>query len=338
MVWRLGFFLAFSASAAAPARVSDLVSTVRYGIEHKQSDGHIASAVRKLDLGEHLDWPVVEQLESEGAGPKTVDIMEMLMDESEGLPAPDPPPDFPTAAKPSAAEQAFVLEEAARNSLNYAATLPDFICTESVRRYEDFKLKEKQNWTLKDTLTLQLNYFSHAEDYKLMAVNGKRTFLSYDDVGGAESHGEFGSLLLSIFRDAPRNRFAWDHWTTLRRRRTHVYRFQIGVEESSYNVRFGTSWMTEISARTGQHGFVYVDAESNRAVRIVAYADSIPPDFPVTNVYTLLDYDFVDVSGHSFLLPIRALVRMGTHRVQTRNEVVFVDYRKFSSDANITFK
>src|SRR5579885_1081921 len=134
---RLGLLLAVSAFAATPARVADVVSTVRSGLEHKQSDSHIAGALRKLDLGEHLDWTVVEQLESEGAGPKAMDGLQMLVDESDGLPAPSLLPDFPAAAKPSLAEQAFALEEAARNSLNYAATLPDFICTESVRRFED---------------------------------------------------------------------------------------------------------------------------------------------------------------------------------------------------------
>jgi len=37
------------------------------------------------------------------------------------------------------------------------------------------------------------------------------------------------------------------------------------------------------------------------------------------------------------LLPLRALVRMGTRRIQTRNEVAFDGYRKFSSDTNITY-
>jgi hypothetical protein len=338
MVRSLCLFATFCAFAASTAKVDDVIATVRTGLQRKQSDSHIAGELRKLDLGEHLDWLVIEQLESEGAGPKTIAGMEMLVDESEGLPAPKALAGFPTAAAPSASEEAFALAEAARNSLNYAATLPDFICTESVRRYEDMKRKEKQNWTLKDTLTLQLSYFGHVEDYKLTTVNGKRTYRSYEEMGGAESQGEFGSLLLSIFRDAPRSRFAWDHWTTLRRRRTHVYRFHIGLEESTYNVQFASSWQGSMTARTGQHGFIYVDAESNRVVRVYADADSIPPDFPVTNVYTLLDYDFVDVGGHAFLLPIRALVRMGTNRVQTRNEMAFESYRKFSSDANITFK
>jgi hypothetical protein len=321
--------------AASGAKVGDVVEVVRSGLQHKQSDSHIAGALKKVDLGQHLDWRIIEELESEGAGPKTITALEMLHDESEGLPTPM----FPAPAdKPSAAEQSAVLGDAARHSLNYAASLPDFICMESVRRYEDLKLREKQNWTLKDTLTLQLSYFSHAEDYRLVAINGKKTYRNYQEVGGAVSQGEFGSLLLSLFRDAASDRFTWDHWTTLRRRRTHVYRFRIPVAESTYNVHFASAWQRPVTARSGQHGFVYVDEESRRVMRVYAEADSIPVDFPVTNVYTLLDYDYAEIAGHAFLLPRRALVRMGTNRVQTRNEVFFENYRKFASDTNITFK
>ena len=324
------------ASAATPATVSGLITTVRTALQHKQSDSHLAGELRKLSLDERLDWRIIEELESEGAGPKAVTALEMLMEESEGLPVPRALP-FPVIPKPMAREQSYALEEAARNSLNYAASLPDFICTESVRRYEDMKLKEKQNWELKDTLSLKLSYFEHVEDYKLVAVNGKSTYRSYLEVGGAVSQGEFGSLLLSIFRGAPRDRFVWDHWTTLRRRPTHVFAFRIKIEDSTYNVQFASSWQQPISTRSGQHGFVYVDRETNRVVRIYAEADGIPADFPVTNVTMLVDYDFVDVGGHPFLLPLRALVRMGTNRIQTRNEVAFTGYRKFTSDTNITF-
>src|SRR5271157_4318028 len=185
------------ASAATPATVNGLITTVRTALQHKQSDSHLAGELRKLSLDERLDWRIIEELESEGAGPKAVTALEMLMEESEGLPVPRALP-FPVIPKPMAREQSYALEEAARNSLNYAASLPDFICTESVRRYEDMKLKEKQNWELKDTLSLKLSYFEHVEDYKLVAVNGKSTYRSYLEVGGAVSQGEFGSLLLSI--------------------------------------------------------------------------------------------------------------------------------------------
>src|SRR5579872_1597469 len=127
--------VALAAHAATTATVSDVVSTVRGDLERNQSDARTASAIRKLDLMERLDWRTVEELETEGAGPKTVTTLEMMVDESEALPAPAQVL-FPSPAKPPVEEQNRVLAAATRNSLNYAASLPDFICTETVRRYE----------------------------------------------------------------------------------------------------------------------------------------------------------------------------------------------------------
>src|ERR1035438_6368975 len=263
------------ASAATPATVGGLIATVRTALLKKQSDSHLAGELRKFSLDEQLDWRTIEELESEGAGPKAVSALEMLMEESQGLPVPAALP-FPAREKPAKEEQSRLLEEAGRNSLNYASSLPDFLCTESVRRLEDMKLKEKQNWELKDTLTLKLSYFEHSEEYKLVAINGKSTYRSYEEVGGAVSQGEFGSLLLSIFQGAPRDRFVWDHWTTLRRRPTYVYAFKIKIEDSTYNVQYASSWQQPIMTRSGQHGFVYVDRETGRVVRVYAEARGKP--------------------------------------------------------------
>lgn len=336
-MWRsLALLALFTASAAMSVKVSGLIATVRIALQHKQSDKRLAGELHKLSLDEQLDWRTIEELESEGAGPKTVSALEMLLEESQGLPSPAQPP-FQSPPAPTAEEKNQVLEEAARNSLNYAASLPDFICTETVRRFEDAKLKEKQNWELKDTLTLKLGYFSHVEDYKLVAINGKPTYRTYEEVGGAVSQGEFGSLLISIFRGAPRDRFAWDHWTTLRRRPTMVYAFRVKLEHATYNIHFEAAGYQPVTVLTGQHGFVYIDHVTKQVVRVYMEADDIPDDFPVTSVTTMLDYDFVDVGGRQFLLPLSALVRMGTHRMQMRNEVAFEQYRKFTSDTSITF-
>jgi len=51
----------------------------------------------------------------------------------------------------------------------------------------------------------------------------------------------------------------------------------------------------------------------------------------------LLDYEFMNVGARQFLLPLRADVRMGTAGLLTRNEMEFHSYRKFSSEATITF-
>jgi hypothetical protein len=63
----------------------------------------------------------------------------------------------------------------------------------------------------------------------------------------------------------------------------------------------------------------------------------MPQGFPVARASTMLDYDFADVAGQRYLLPLRADIRMYSDYVLNRNEVEFSDYRKFSGEANITF-
>ena len=63
----------------------------------------------------------------------------------------------------------------------------------------------------------------------------------------------------------------------------------------------------------------------------------IPDGFPVRSAYTLVDYDFTEVGGRPYLLPLRAEVRMNTADLQTRNDVAFHSYRKFAAETTITF-
>ena len=49
------------------------------------------------------------------------------------------------------------------------------------------------------------------------------------------------------------------------------------------------------------------------------------------------DYDFADVGGQQFLLPLRSDVRSREVGYVSWNEVSFSGYRKFAADATITF-
>jgi hypothetical protein len=82
---------------------------------------------------------------------------------------------------------------------------------------------------------------------------------------------------------------------------------------------------------------VYVDRETSQVVKFVLEADNIPADFPLQRAVTTVDYDFAEVGGKPYLLPLRADVRLGTGQQTTRNDVQFVNYRKFSADATLSF-
>jgi hypothetical protein len=67
-------------------------------------------------------------------------------------------------------------------------------------------------------------------------------------------------------------------------------------------------------------------------------ADNLPASFPIQRASALLDYDFTDVGGKPFLLPLRAEIRMLSPSGQNRNVVEFLGYRKFSGESSISFE
>jgi hypothetical protein len=337
MPWRPAtFFLATSLWAAAQPRitVNELVTIVRSAIGSGERDGQLAKKLHQLKLIESLDDHAIEELESEGAAVKSVAQLARLRETSQGLPKPAVAPVFEHPAPPLAEERRNVLAAAGIAALSYAKSLPDFICTQTVHRYQD----SRGTWGLKDTLQIKLAYFERKEDYKLLSVNGRPTTKSYLTVGGAISQGEFGSLLLAIFDSASNTRFQWDHWTTIRKRPAYVFLFRILPAHSSFHVYFREGDTGPIhSVISGEHGYVYIDQETNSVVRIIAAADGLPRDFPIFASATMLDYGFSDVGGQSFLLPLHAEVRMESAALKTKNEVEFQSYRKFSSKTTISF-
>jgi hypothetical protein len=63
----------------------------------------------------------------------------------------------------------------------------------------------------------------------------------------------------------------------------------------------------------------------------------IPPDFGLQEAGTRLDYDYIDVGGQDFLLPLKGRVAMRSGKLLSRNDVEFRLYRKFSAEATISF-
>jgi hypothetical protein len=59
--------------------------------------------------------------------------------------------------------------------------------------------------------------------------------------------------------------------------------------------------------------------------------------FPIRRAETILDYDFEEISGNEFLLPLKSSTEMSADGILTRNEIEFRLYRKYSADAQITY-
>jgi hypothetical protein len=184
-----------------------------------------------------------------------------------------------------------------------------------------------------DTLTVRLSYYEQKEDYKLILINNAPTTQDYRTVGGATSTGEFGSMLRDIFEPYTEARFEWDHWGLLRGKR--VMAFQYHVEQAH------SQWTLEYERK--QHivpaysGLIEVDQDTHVVLRVTLKAENVPPSFPIRQAEVILDYDYQDISGHEFLLPLKSETLMYSDGIMNKNETEFRFYRKYSAEAEIKY-
>jgi hypothetical protein len=116
-----------------------------------------------------------------------------------------------------------------------------------------------------------------------------------------------------------------------------VYSYRTARERSHYRIGVGQGAGDRRIVVAGRHGFIYADDATGMVMRITGEAEEIPLGFPVLAQSSILDYDYADVGGQRFLLPLRVLNKMKTAQVSFKNILEFKDYRKFSGESTISF-
>jgi hypothetical protein len=338
---RLLFLLALSVPAAAQMSltVDQLVSFIKSSIQLKHDDRKVADYVKKIKLSNKLDARTVEALQGMGAGPSTVAALKLLITESSGLAAPPPPAPKPVVVgppPPDSIEQAKILAEITESALNYTKNLPNFICMQVTRRYAD--VSGMENYRLMDTIAEKLSYFEQKEDYRVVSRNNVPVTanLQHEQLDGATSSGEFGSMLFDIFSPESETTFDWERWATLRGRRMHVFSFRVEQSRSKYSIRYGRG-AGERTIIAGYHGLIYADRDTRMVMRIKMECDHLPVDFPIQSVDLDLNYDFTKISGQPFLLPLKSELHSREGKLLVKNEVEFRLYNKFGAEATIQF-
>ena len=328
------FALPSTAADKPGGAVNQVIALVRAGLGPKSDDKQTAKALSKLTLEERLDPLVVEYLESEGAGPRTLDELDRLADVTSGLAPPSPPPAFPHPPIPSRDEMSAAIHHARVYAVSYAANLPNFLCNENIVRYQE--LRGRGSWEKRDTLGMRLGYEDQQESDKLVTLNGRPTNQSLASVGGAQTSGEFGAMMVQILDPTSKGKFRWDHWTLLRKRPTQVYAYRIDAIDSHYKLVFGGAF-TRAETVPAMEGMLYLDGETNDIVRIANRAADIDFSFPVRQATTRLDYAAQDVGGKRYVLPLHSETRLSTADIHTRNVIEFTGYRKFEGESTISF-
>jgi hypothetical protein len=337
----LAFALALALQAQSGLRFDQLRDIIRSSINQGHSDKDVAKYLKNQTVAFALTDPMIEDFQGMGAGPRTVESLRLLRDQSQGLPAPAPAvvageqPSGPPP--PSKEEQDRILAEARRNALEYTEHLPDFLCLQITRRFVDPSGLE-MDWLQYDEVKSRVSYVEGHENYELVSVNNQVTERSLEELGGATSTGEFGSLLRELFEPRTAAVFTWARHSLLRGRPVYVFSFRVPRSRSKWSLTFtSTRQAPSDQIITAYSGLVYVDKETERTLRIKMDAEDIPSTFPIQQASSRLDYDYIDISTVPHLLPLKAEVRMRSGRELNRNDVEFRLYRKFSAEATISF-
>ena len=310
---------------------------IRSSIQLHLEDPKVAVYVKKIKLSDQLEARKVEELEGMGAGPRTIAALRLLSTSSASLPVAPPPAPAPTAPlipPPSAADQARILREIIDQARDYEKTLPDYLCIEVTRKHYDPSGTE--DWRQFATVQEQVSYVDHKESYKVTMVNGRAVSnVEHTNVGGSTLSGDFGTIYREIFAPETATEFDWDHWATLRGRRMYVFAFHVPQSRSQFTIYDQESRRT-ITA--GYHGLIYADRDSETIMRYKFECEDIPADFPVKDVKLDVNYDFIDIAGHKYVLPLKTEVWSRAGRYMTWNEAEFRLYRKFGTESSITFE
>jgi len=309
-----------------------LQSSVKQGL----SDKEVSNYLKRQKLEFALSDRIIEEFMGWGIGPRTINVLRSMKPLTAGMAAPEiekPPPKYKQPPPPSEDEQARIIAEARRTALDYTDGLPDFVCLQLTRRYLDPSGLE-MDWIKYDEIKTRVSYYENHENYEVLSVNNKMTGKSMHELGGATSTGEFGSMLAQIFEPATATRFKWARHSLLRGHHVYVFHYQVPRTRSHWSLTYQPTSETIV---TGYQGLIYIDKEAERVLRIAMSSYDIPSGFPIQEARTRLDYDYTEIGGHEFLLPLKAQVRMRQEKHLIRNDVEFRLYRKFSAESTLTF-
>jgi hypothetical protein len=250
----------------------------------------------------------------------------------------------PTASSlPSDSEGNELLERTRNVTLAAANAMPDFIVKQLIRRSVAYGTTT--NWIPQDNLTVAVGYRANAgEEYKLLTVNGmpaadevkeSKDYSKY--VKGATSSGvEYISALADVFKPESKTIFRMVDTDTIQTRRTVVYEYEVKREQSQLTLSVGD---TGGRAVVGSRGRMWIDRELDRVLRFEQIASEIPVDFPITAASSVIDYDWVNISEHKYLLPTHSEILMTTRQpkvvLQSRNDVRFRSYQKFGAELKV---
>src|SRR5215813_12605858 len=115
-----------------------------------------------------------------------------------------------------------LLDQARNHAAEFMDDLPKFVVTQIVTR--SVRTPKKRDWQQQDKLEIELSYRAKTgEQFKLVRYNDKTTQMTYDQLKGATTAGEFGSILGALFSPESQAEFKEVRRETFHGHQTVIY-------------------------------------------------------------------------------------------------------------------
>jgi len=226
-----------------------------------------------------------------------------------------------------------LIRRAADAALDFTETLPSYVCQEVMSRFQSES--RPANWQPMDVISMNLVYENGREDYRDLAVNGKPVKKKMEDIGGAWSTGEFGTVLIDLFSPATAAEFRYQRDSRSGGVSAKLYDFQVTRERSHWSIH-----MTGQSYNPAYRGSVWIDPQTARVLRIEMQAYGFPDAFPTDHVESATDYQYTRLGdAKQYLLPVHAetLSCQRGSSYCSRNTIDFRNYHKYTGETSITY-
>jgi hypothetical protein len=298
------------------------------------NDNKIAYKVSHFRLKERLTDRAVADIRALNLGLRASAVLELIADNSEFEAAADASGTAPLT--PSEADA--LLEKTRLFALNYIRSLPDFICTSIIRRFESNVIgvvdneEFLQELRLQDTLMTEVSFAHGKEVYRASHAQDQ-------SAQGLTTKGEFGSILGSILNDGTHP--AWSRWESIDGKLVGVFHYSVDAAHSRYAVDWLDNKRRPRQNRPAFNGELSIDPASGTIVRLTRHA-ALPRDSRIFFVDTAIEYQPVLIGGVSYICPVKSITRSAWKAdpagfAFSLNEVQFGSYHKFEGESKLAF-
>jgi hypothetical protein len=234
---------------------------------------------------------------------------------------------------PAATQGDDLIRKATDAALDFTEALPNYVCQEMMARYQGEG--NPPHWQPLDVVSAAVVYENGKEDYRNLAINGKPVGKKMEELNGAWSTGEFGTILIDLFSPATAADFRPKGSSRASGITAKLYDFNVTHDHSHWDIHFGGQ-----SYSPAYRGSVWIDPQTARVLRIEMQAYGFPSNFPTDHVESATDYEYLRLGDtKQYLLPVHSesLSCQRGSDLCSRNAIDFRNYHKYSGESTITF-